>query len=169
MGMKYLLACLLCLAVILPAAVLGADPKRSGQPAPAPAIAKLAWLAGSWRMEKNGRVVDEQWMAPAAGVMLGMSRTIAKGKVLGHEFMQIREGPGGMLFFIAQPAGQAEGTFQHVTLTEDEVVFENTRHDFPQRVSYARQPEGGLQAFIEGPAADGTTKRIEFSFVRVQP
>jgi Domain of unknown function (DUF6265) len=169
MGMKYQMPRVLLLAVMIPAALLGADPKKSGQTAPAPAIARLSWLAGHWRMEKNGRVIDEQWMAPAAGVMLGMSRTIAKGRVLTHEFMQIREGPGGMLFFVAQPAGQAEGTFQHVSLTADEVVFENPLHDFPRRISYARQPDGGLLAFIEGPEADGTTKRIEFAYGRVQP
>ena len=28
------------------------------------------------------------------GVMLGMARTVAKGKVLEYEFVQIREGPG---------------------------------------------------------------------------
>jgi hypothetical protein len=108
-------------------------------------------------------------MAPAAGVMLGMSRTIAKGKVLEHEFMQIREGPGGMLFFVAQLTGQPEATFQHSSLTEAEVVFENTLHDFPQRISYTRQSDGGLVAALEGPNSDGTTKRIEFSFLRAQP
>jgi Domain of unknown function (DUF6265) len=167
--MKCSLVRVILLLVMIPAAVPGAVPKKSGQPAPAPVIEKLAWLAGHWRMEKSGRVVDEQWMAPAAGVMLGMSRTIAKGRVLEHEFMQIREGPGGMLFFVAKPAGQPEATFPHASLTDAEVVFENPLHDFPQRISYALQGDGGLLAALEGPNPDGTTRRIEFSFVRVQP
>jgi hypothetical protein len=169
MGMKYRLTSLICLAVMLPVALFGAVPNKSGKPAPATVIDKLSWLAGHWRMEKGGRVIDQHWMAPAAGVMLGMSRTIAKGKVLEHEFMQIREGPGGMLFFVTQLPGQPEATFQHASLTETEVVFENPLHDYPQRISYTRQPDGGLVTVLEGPNPDGTTRRSEYAFGRGQP
>src|SRR5688572_9402981 len=90
---------------------LGRLPGAEAAPA-APGIDQLAWLAGSWRLEKAGRVTDEQWMAPAGGVMLGMSRTVAKGKVLEHEFLQIREGPGGELAYVALPSRQKEATFK---------------------------------------------------------
>jgi hypothetical protein len=133
------------------------------------AINQLAWLAGHWRMERAGRVVDEQWMAPAAGVMLGMSRTISRGKVIEHEFIQIREGPGGALFFIALPSGQKEAAFQVVSLGATEAVFENPQHDFPQKISYTLQPHGTLLAAIEGPGKDGQTRRIEFAYKRIQP
>lgn len=133
-----------------------------------PAISQLAWLAGQWRMEKAGRVIDEHWMAPAGGVMLGMARTVAKGRVLSYEFTQIREGPGGELYFIAQPSGQKEATFKLLSLTETGVVFENKEHDFPQTVSYSLKPGGSMLAYIEGPGADGATKRIEYPFQRVQ-
>lgn len=142
---------------------------QAQEPKPATvAIEKLGWLAGSWRMERAGRVVEEQWMAPAAGVMLGMSRTVAKGRVVEHEFIQIRIGPGGDLFFIAQPSGQKEATFQHTALTDNEVVFENPNHDFPQKITYTRKADGSLLATIEGPRADGTIRRVEFAYQRVK-
>lgn len=131
-------------------------------------IEKLGWLAGSWRMERAGRVVEEQWMAPAAGVMLGMSRTVAKGRVVEHEFIQIRVGPGGDLFFIAQPSGQKEATFQHTALADNEVVFENPNHDFPQKITYTRKADGSLLATVEGLRADGTIRRVEFAYQRVK-
>jgi hypothetical protein len=159
----------LIVALLLPGNALAADEAKRGKPAPPPAIAKLAWLAGTWRMEKNGRVIDEQWMAPAAGVMLGMSRTIAKGRVSEHEFMQIREGPGGELFFVAQPSGQKEAAFQIKSLADSEVVFENPQHDFPQKIAYTRKADGSLLAVIEGVAPDGQTKRVEFSYQRAAP
>ncbi len=137
-------------------------------PAVAP-IARLGWLAGSWRLEKAGRVIDEQWMAPAGGVMLGMARTVAKGRVLSHEFTQIREGPGGELYFVAQPSGQKEAAFKLVSFTGTGVVFENKEHDFPQIVSYNLKPDGTMLAYIEGPGPDGATKRIEYPYRRVQP
>ncbi len=133
------------------------------------ALDRLAWIAGNWRLERAGRVTDEQWMAPAGGVMLGMSRTVAKGRVVEHEFLQIREGPGGDLFYVALPARQKEATFKAVTQTETEVVFENKEHDFPQVIGYRLNADGSLLAWIEGPRSDGTTRRVEYAYRRPAP
>lgn len=135
----------------------------------APSLERLRWLAGDWRMERAGRVVDEHWMAPAGGVMLGMSRTVAKGKVLEHEYVQIREGPGGDLFYVALPAKQKEATFKVVSQADTEVVFENKEHDFPQVIGYRLNPDGSVLAWIEGPKSDGTTRRVEYAYRRPKP
>lgn len=154
--------------MILPALVLAATNPPPGQPAPAAVIARLGWLAGQWRLEKAGRVTEEHWMAPAGGVMLGMARTVAKGRVLSQEFTQIREGPGGELYFIAQPSGQKEAAFRLLSLTETAVVFENKEHDFPQTISYRLNPDGTMLAYIEGPGPGGVTKRIEYPYKRMK-
>jgi hypothetical protein len=154
------------LLVFLPLVMSAADVRKSGKPAPPPAINKLVWLAGNWRMERNGRLIDEQWMTPAGGVMLGMTRTVAKGRLVEYEFVQIREGPGGDLFYIAQPSGQKETSFQIKSLSDTAVVFENQLHDFPQRVSYSLLADGSLLAAIEGQGPDGQLKRVEFPYQR---
>lgn len=133
----------------------------------APSLERLRWLAGDWRMERAGRVVDEHWMAPAGGVILGMSREVAKGKVVAHEFMQIREGSGGELFFMALPSRQKEAAFKVLSQTDTETVFENKEHDFPQTIGYRLNPDGTVLAWIEGPRADGTTRRMEYAYKRV--
>lgn len=160
-------AVLLLLLVFVGATLSAADPAPQGT-VPV-AISQLGWLAGHWRMEKGGRVVDEQWMAPAGGVMLGMSRTIARGKVVEYEFIQIREGPGGALYFIAMPSGQKEAAFQVVSVSAMEAVFANPQHDFPQKISYRLQPDGSLLAVIEGSGRDGQTRRVEFPYKRMNP
>jgi hypothetical protein len=155
--------------LFLPLCLFAADPKAPPAATAAVAINQLTWLGGHWRMEKAGRVVDEHWMTPVAGVMLGMSRTVSRGKVIEHEFIQIREGPGGALFYIALPSGQKEAAFQVVSLSATEAVFENPQHDFPQKISYALQADGTLLAAIEGPGKDGQLRRIEFPYKRIQP
>ena len=160
---------LLNILLLVPVILFAADSKPAAPVKAAVAINQLAWLAGHWRMEKGGRVVDEQWMAPAAGVMLGMARTLVRGKVTEHEFIQIREGPGGALYYIAQPSGQKEAAFQIVSLDPSGAVFENPQHDFPQRIIYSLQPDGSLLAAIEGPGEEGKVRRVEFSYKRVQP
>lgn len=151
----------LLIALLLPVAAFAQETK-----APA-SIERLAWLAGDWRMEKAGRVIDEHWMAPAGGVMLGMSRTVAKGKVVESEFIQIRVGPGGDLFYVALPSRQKEAAFKLVAQSDTEVVFENKEHDFPQTIGYRLNADGSLLAWIEGPRADGTTKRVEYAYRRI--
>lgn len=134
------------------------------KPEAKPGVDALAWLAGRWEFEQTGRVVREEWMAPAGGTMLGMSRTVKGGKTLEYEFLQIRGGPGGELFYVAMPSRQQETAFQLKELTANSVVFENLEHDFPQRISYTLQADGTLLAALEGPGKDGTTRRIEIPF-----
>jgi hypothetical protein len=47
------------------------------------------------------------------------------------------------------------------------VVFENPRHDFPQRVAYRLDPDGVLQARIEGQRGEETAV-VQFPMRRVR-
>ena len=132
-------------------------------PAAKPTIAALGWLAGTWGFERNGRDVREQWMPPDGGTMIGMSRTVSKGKTIEYEFLLLREGEGGDIFYVAKPARQPEAAFKLVKLTANEAVFENPQHDFPQRILYTRKDDGTLLAAIEG-TKDGRTRRVEFPY-----
>ena len=133
--------------------------------AQAPAsIAHLSWMSGCWRQDVNGRVVDEMWMPPAGGVMLGTGRTVAKGRVIEFEFMQIREETGRLLF-TAKPSGQPEASFPSIKATASEVLFENPTHDFPQRVMY-RLDGDTLIGRIEG-TQNGKARSVDFPMRRV--
>jgi Domain of unknown function (DUF6265) len=124
---------------------------------------QLAWLTGCWELNRDGRHVIEQWTAPEAGTLLGLSRTVVAGKTREYEFMLIREGETG-LEYVAKPSGQPEATFTAIRVSADEVVFENPQHDFPTRVMYRLEKTGGLVAAIEG-NRNGTLRRIEYPYV----
>jgi hypothetical protein len=53
-----------------------------------------------------------------------------------------------------------------ISLSADEVVFENPDHDFPQRVAYQRPSADRLVGRIEG-AINGQQRRIEFPMTAV--
>jgi len=145
-----------CLA--LGGTVAGAEPAVA-------TVADLAWLAGGWRMERNGRVVEEHWLPPAGGTMLGVSRTVKEDQTLEYEFMVLRADAAGVLHFHASPSGQAGAAFRLVRVEGRTFVFENPANDFPQRVIYGLQPDGSLLAAIEG-RRDGKVRRIEFPYRR---
>lgn len=104
-------------------------------------------------------------MAPSGDGMLGMSRTVAKGRIAEHEFLQIRV-QDGRVVYIAKPSGQPEATFTAAKIGPREVVFENPAHDFPQRIIYRLQADGGIAARIEG-MREGKVRGIDFPMKRV--
>lgn len=135
--------------------------------APAPpqaAIETLAWMAGAWA-SKGPVEFEEHWMAPKAGAMVGMSRTVARGRMVAFEFLRI-ETKEGQTAYVASPGGKPPTRFNLVRASATEAVFENLAHDFPKRIIYRKLPEGGLFARVEG---DGTEKEkpLEFRYSRL--
>lgn len=97
--------------------------------------------------------------------MFGIGRTVANGKTLEFEFMQIRENAKGEIVFIAKPSGQPEATFKLIRGNNHEAIFENAQHDFPQRVIYRLQRDGSLLGRIEG-KIKGKEKTVDFPMNR---
>jgi hypothetical protein len=131
-------------------------------------LSELDWLAGCWEMKdpKRGLQITEMWMRPAGDAMIGVGRTLKTGKLVDFEFLRIVETASG-LAYISRPSGNKEDTsFPLKSSTNREVVFENPRHDFPQRILYTRSGEK-LTARIEG-TKDGNTTSVDFPYTRVK-
>ena len=125
--------------------------------------ADVAFLAGCWRSEQGGRVVEEHWLAPAGGSLMGVGRTVSAGKTTDYEFLQIRDLADG-LTYIAKPSGQPEASFRATSKSVGEIVFENPAHDFPQKITY-RLDGDTLAARTEG-TINGRTRTIDFVYTR---
>ena len=50
-----------------------------------PDVDRLSWLSGCWTQPRGNGLVEEQWMAPRGGSMLGMSRTVIGGKTVEYD------------------------------------------------------------------------------------
>lgn len=149
-------------------AVLAAPPAA---PATTPAavvagkVEALGWLAGCWAVVDAEPGTGEVWMPPAAGTLVGVSRTVRGGRTVGWELMRIHETAAGGLELVAQPSQQEGGAFPLVRLGEQEAIFENPRHDFPQRILYRLGEDGLLRARIEG-RIDGKELAVDFPMRR---
>ena len=93
--------------------------------------------------------------------MLGVSRTVSSSnKMAAFEFLRIVERDGGLVY-IAQPNGGKATEFALTELGPMRAVFQNPRHDYPQRIVYELASESHLSAsigFIKG----GTGQRFEY-------
>jgi len=123
---------------------------------PAATVADLAWLAGDWVSEADGRWTEESWTAPRGGVMLGHSRSGRGDSLREFEFIRIAAGDDGALAYIAMPQGGAPVAFRLVRHDKASATFENAAHDYPQRIAYARSGDT-LTATIS--AIDGSKAR----------
>lgn len=126
-------------------------------------IDRAAFMQGCWQRRATGRVIEEQWMKPRGGNMLGMSRTVRGDSLMEYEFLRLFE-RGEKLVYAAQPSGQPPAEFTAVTSEEGVLVFEDPAHDFPQRISY-RAAGDSLFARIEG-QLNGRERNIDFRYAR---
>lgn len=149
------------LAVMVAAALApaGASAVDAGDP-----IARLSWLAGCWERPEPDGLTQEQWMRPAGGAMLGMSRTRIGDRTVAWEHLRI-EVRDGLLVYFALPSGQSEAAFTQTALTDSSVTFADPAHDFPQIVRYRLLPDGSVLAQIEG-TRNGRTRMIDFPLAR---
>jgi hypothetical protein len=129
-------------------------------------VAAMGWMTGCWSSVGGDPGSGEQWMNPAAGSMLGMSRTVNDGKTVAFEFLRIAEDDEGIPALFAIPSGQAATTFTLLRQSDNEVVFENPGHDFPQRVIYRLAPGPKLIGRIEG-TVNGEARSIDFPMKKI--
>jgi uncharacterized protein DUF6265 len=137
----------------------------AGGQAATPTIDELAWLTGCWASDGAEPGSGEQWMAPAGGSMLGMARVVRDGRMVAYEYTRIVTTNDGLVF-IASPSGQETAEFALKKMGDNEVVFENPDHDFPQRIIYRMVDSDHVQGRIEGVTSDGEA-HVEFPLTRV--
>lgn len=148
--------------LLLAALLLAATPAAGMQAA---GIARLQWMQGCWETSAGARTVEEHWMAPRGRSMLGMSRTVAGGSLVEHEFIVLRE-EGDRFAYEAHPARQPAAVFLSREVGDSMLLFENLEHDFPQRIGYRRDGPDTLVAWIEG-TVNGKARRVDFAYRRV--
>lgn len=122
------------------------------------------WIAGHWCGGGADERMEEQWLAPAGALMLGVSRSEANARPTQFEFLRI-ELTDDVPVYVAQPQGGAATRFTRSDAGADWIRFSNPEHDFPQHIEYRRAGEQ-LRASIRGPGEDGKEFSIDFDFKR---
>ena len=124
----------------------------------------LDWIAGHWCADLGDGTVEELWLPPHGGVVLGLGRTRSSDKTTGFEYVRIVD-LDGVQSYVAQPGGRPPTAFGRTAGGERWIRFENPDHDFPQRIEYRREGDA-LHAEIAGPGGDGKDMVIAFDYVR---
>ncbi|MBL9021418.1 MAG: nuclear transport factor 2 family protein [Myxococcales bacterium] len=115
--------------------------------------ARVGWLSGAWvGVSDGGERVEETWMVPVGGKMVGSGRSSKDDKLVFFELLRI-EARDGKLVYVAHPLGKPPTEFVEVAgTTAERITFENRAHDWPKRVIYQRTAEG-VAVTVEGDPA----------------
>jgi Domain of unknown function (DUF6265) len=125
--------------------------------------ADLGWLPGAWvgTLGKEGKTsIEERWSPPRGGALFAVSRTVSRDNRVAFEYLRILERDGGRVY-IAQPNGAPPTEFTFTELGAQRAVFENPRHDSPQRSVYELGAKGEMSASI-GFSKGGRPQRFDF-------
>ena len=140
----------------------GAD---TGAGAAEVSLGSLAWLEGDWLRQTKQGEATESWKTVSEDTMEGVAWVTSGDSSRITEYLRL-ERFGEEIFFTAKPGQNPFPTaFLMIECGEQRAVFENTGHDFPQRIIYTRNEEGGLTVRIEG-AEDGEARGVDFVFER---
>ena len=141
--------------------VLGSPQDPQPDPVSSENAPMLEWMVGTWERKEGKKTTIEQWLSHAGTTMMGVSHTYGENRTYFFEFIRIAT-HGGRIAYIVQPGGDPPTLFRAVAITEDEAVFENPQHDYPQRIAYVKT-EKGMTATI---SSMDYSKSTEFEFER---
>lgn len=130
-------------------------------------IEKAGWLIGSWQNVSENEISAEIWEKKNDSVFIAKSFVLVNKDTVFSESIRIEQ-RGNSLFYIPTVKEQNQGhavEFVLVSSNEDQLVFENLKHDFPQKISYTKITHDSIVAEISG-IEEGKQKSILFPFTR---
>ena len=176
------LAALACCSIALPSPAQETSPPRApatSQKASSPpaTLADFAWLAGSWQGELNGLQVDQHYMAPKNGLMLGDFRMTDKEKTLFVEVFTFLEEKDGLELYVRHFSpelgiGQDERDrpllLKLARLDGKQAEFRTPEGTRPIRDVVTRTGDDTFTVRLEISGDNGQTQTIEISYHRVK-
>ena len=115
-------------------------------------IKEFAWLEGTWENPTKDGLYTEKWTKVNDSVFTAMS-AVTKGKdTLFYETVVLDQ-KGDSLHYIVTTPKQNDAkpvSFTLKSFTANSYIFENKKHDFPQRITYTKVTNDSLMAEISG-------------------
>ncbi|HEX9654276.1 MAG TPA: DUF6265 family protein [bacterium] len=123
------------------------------------------WLVGEWKSTGGKTTSCETWSRASDRTFEGEGYFLKNGEKVVTEYLRI-ELFGNEVYYVSRVShNKYPVPFKLVKVDGQNVIFENTEHDFPQRIIYQRKEDGSLHARIEG-QQDGKERGVDFFFVK---
>ncbi|WP_255510522.1 DUF6265 family protein [Flavobacterium sp. GSA192] len=132
-------------------------------------IKKADWLIGNWENKTNLGTLSENWEKVNDSTFKAKSLFI-KDKDTIHNESIILEQKGENLSYTTTIIGQNENKPIRFQLNEDienELIFENLKNDYPQKISYKKTSKTSLTTQISG-LQSGKSSTEKYNMVKTK-
>jgi hypothetical protein len=115
-------------------------------------LKNAAWLLGNWENVSADGVLSENW-SKLNDTTYSATSYFVKGKDTLHFETIVLAQKGENLTYFATVTGQNDDkavAFPSSSETEEQLVFENAKHDYPQKITYTKGADNTLTTEISG-------------------
>ncbi|RAR70869.1 DUF6265 family protein [Flavobacterium aciduliphilum] len=116
-------------------------------------VKKAEWLLGNWEKKDSMGILTEHWEVEDDSSYVGQSYFIINSKDTVHNenIELVQDGEHLIYFATVKGENNDEAVPFQMTKQEDSLmIFENPKHDYPQKIEYKLQKNGSLIATISG-------------------
>lgn len=116
-------------------------------------LQKAKWLLGEWEKSDSLGILKETWISKDDSTFVGQSYYIQNKKDTLHDEQIELVQDGDHLIYKTAVKGENNDAPIPFQMTKDEdslLVFENPKHDYPQKIQYKLLKNGSLIATVSG-------------------
>jgi hypothetical protein len=116
------------------------------------------WLIGDWKNQSEEGILNETWSKPNDSTLVAGSFFIKEKDTLHFENIALKEKEGELIYetIIKGQNNDKPILFPLLSETENELVFENLKNDYPQKIKYQRNSKTAITISISGNLAKKT-------------
>ena len=126
-------------------------------------LESLTWLVGNWNAENSKLKINESWQQVSAKTFEGTGYTysVEKNKIVSAETLRLVEMSGEVFYLAKVASNDLPVAFKLINCKANTATFENSKHDFPKKISYQLNKKNNMSVFVSGEKGKGFT--IEFT------
>ena len=112
----------------------------------------IEWLNHRWISKTAKKLTVESWIRVSDASFEGVGEDIdvSSGNVIFSESLRILEMSGEVFFLAKVKENALPVSFKLIECSQELAIFENSAHDFPQRLEYRRKSENSLKVSLSG-------------------
>ena len=138
-----------------------------GTDRPAASISEAAWLAGRWVGEGLGATVEESWLPPSGGRMVGVFRLVRGDSVQFYELVTLVEEAGSLVLRLKHFAPDLAGWEERNESVDFPLVRRTTDTLWFDGLSIWRQGEDRMKIWVAMQPDEGEVREELFEYRRV--
>lgn len=133
------------------------------------AIEQANWFLGSWQNMSNDGLFSEIWKYTNDSLYEGESYILQNNDTVFYESIDLEKHKNEWYYTVSVKGQNKEEavSFKLTSVSPNQLVFENNKHDFPTKITYLKISEDSIVASISG-VIEGKEKIEQFPMKKIK-